>query len=378
MLLKNLVGAKITKQFVINLFGTDTPSKTQKSDPKTKEEFHQMFFNPSKLVETEHKIKGIAEDIIKKFDSLSKTFIKPDEQFIKELTNHVRDKLSRFLNNQHKEKTTKQQFMREMKKQAMCLEFLMNDLKKQEGKVTYLKEKIKETINSKIAKNKEIECLKVQLKDLKLNKKRHSLKKSMSVNVGNILLMPRRGRKKNFDVVEYANQRGDFGSNIINPMMVADARIKNMEEPILHLAQRIEDMGAQLKTQKTKRNQCKSVIYSSLNFMLQNPYVLNEVGINLQTCVMYKLTLDPGFKSDMIGGEFTSAEKNYIIKSAQLQIKWDQKKQKIQARQKQQRQVQSKTKHSRFPSLGNQMCLMSRKRRKLASSSVAYPSRSSV
>lgn len=40
MLLKNLVGAKITKQFVINLFGTDTPSKTQKSDPKTKEEFH--------------------------------------------------------------------------------------------------------------------------------------------------------------------------------------------------------------------------------------------------------------------------------------------------------------------------------------------------
>jgi hypothetical protein len=92
-----------------------------------------------------------------------------------------------------------------------------------------------------------------------------------------------------------------------------------MEEPILHLSHRIEELYKKLKNQKTKRNQCKSVIYSSLNFMLQNPSILSEVGITIQTCILYKLTLDQGFKSDMIGGEFTSAEKTFLMKKALLQ-----------------------------------------------------------
>ena len=106
-LLKNLVGAKVAKTFVFRLYGTENPTKEQKACQKTKDEFHNMFFNPVKISETEHQVKGIAESIIKKFDTLSKTFIKPDEQFVKELTNHVRDSLSRFLSNQHDDNTSK-------------------------------------------------------------------------------------------------------------------------------------------------------------------------------------------------------------------------------------------------------------------------------
>ena len=111
-----MVSVKIAKQFVIDFFGTEHPTKAQRADPKTKEEIHSMFFDPKRTGDTEHKVKGIAESIIKKFDTLSKTFIKPDEMFIKELTNHVRDSLSRFLNGTQNSNTTKLQFMREMKK----------------------------------------------------------------------------------------------------------------------------------------------------------------------------------------------------------------------------------------------------------------------
>lgn len=75
-----------------------------------------MFFNPNKLAKTEHQVKGIAKSIIKKFDTLSKTFIKPDDHFIKQLTNHVRDTLSRILKTQPSTHSSKDQFKREMKK----------------------------------------------------------------------------------------------------------------------------------------------------------------------------------------------------------------------------------------------------------------------
>ena len=82
----------------------------------SKHEFHEMFFNPVNWKTTEIKVKSIAENIIKKFDNLSKLFSKPDEEFIKRLTKNVRDALSRFLNQQHVKETPKVQMMREMRK----------------------------------------------------------------------------------------------------------------------------------------------------------------------------------------------------------------------------------------------------------------------
>lgn len=82
-----------------------------------------------------------------------------------------------------------------------------------------------------------------------------------------------------------------------------------MEEPIKNLNKIIDDLHRELEAQKLKRNRCKSVIHTCLQFIFNNPDILQEVGITLQKCIIYHLTLDPIFKSEMIGGDFTLPEK---------------------------------------------------------------------
>lgn len=41
--------------------------------------------------------------------------------------------------------------------------------------------------------------------------------------------------RKDFDIIEFAKQRSEISSNMINPVVIAEARMKSMEDPIAHL-----------------------------------------------------------------------------------------------------------------------------------------------
>lgn len=45
-----------------------------------------------------------------------------------------------------------------------------------------------------------------------------------------------------------------MSSNFINPAAIAEARLKNMEDPLKQLQAKIDDLEAKLKSQKVKES----------------------------------------------------------------------------------------------------------------------------
>lgn len=68
------------------------------------------------------------------------------------------------------------------------------------------------------------------------------------------------------------------------------------------------------------------MIMTILSYLLANPGQLAQIGMTLQACVIHYLKLDPEFRSDQIGGDFTASEKKYIYELALMQKKWDEQK----------------------------------------------------
>ena len=88
-------------------------------DASIKDQFTQMFFKPENISETQKMVRNLSETFIKKFEGFNTTFTKPDDLFIRELTQHVRDAISSYLSNSDNNEASKQQFIQKMKKKLL-------------------------------------------------------------------------------------------------------------------------------------------------------------------------------------------------------------------------------------------------------------------
>lgn len=56
-LLRNLVSSKVTRMFLLKVFGTEHPTIAQKTDDSAKREFHSIFYSPLRSGEIENTVK---------------------------------------------------------------------------------------------------------------------------------------------------------------------------------------------------------------------------------------------------------------------------------------------------------------------------------
>ena len=199
----------------------------------------------------------------------------------------------------------------------------MSELKFLNEKLSKLKHSIQFLSTSKIQKSMEVEVQNNKIKKFKTDQKRPSIKRAVTKIVTQESMFSKHINKRELDVLDYGAHRSKLPLHMIDPVVMVEIRCKHLQSQVIFLAKRIAEQEQEYETFKAKRIKIKSILYNCLDFMVKNPGTLHELGVDLQSCIIYNLQLDPSFKSERIGGEFTAAEKEYLFNSAKLKLQWN-------------------------------------------------------
>lgn len=76
-----------------------------------------------------------------------------------------------------------------------------------------------------------------------------------------------------------------------------------------------------IKSLKNSAHKVKTKIFFSIEFLLMKPDFIQKVGFKLLDCIRNILVLGEEVSCDMIGGEFSIPEKEFMIKKAKMNLK---------------------------------------------------------
>jgi hypothetical protein len=130
-------------------------------------------------------------------------------------------------------------------------------------------------------------------------------------------------RMRDFDVVEYSKFKGKIGSNLINPIAVLQAKIKNLKEPLPNMDFELKQLANMVAMIEHQKSQCRTLGLKNISFFLRNPEILKEIDFQLERLIIGKFKFDEVCYPAHLGGEFSLAEKRYLIVMAKIKIKWD-------------------------------------------------------
>lgn len=309
-LLKNLVVSKIA-----NL--------------KKKKEWESM------VGEEDHKIRTVIQSYISRFEIFKTTFISAKKELLDEVKLYLRDNLQKFMRKKI-EKKSRENFLQEMREMANSISVLISDEKKLKLNIKNLSEGVRKLELKKMELVKTMEKMKKELKNLKMIHSRNSAmfglrtprNKNKISNIGNRMsLFPEstiRSRSKiGFDVIEYSKSKSKFGSNLINPSIVIKAKMENLKEEIKPIYLQIDELERKISIKTHLLNQCRTLALANIQILLSGPDIIFEIRFDIVKCIMGKYKLGENCTNDQIGGDFTLAEKQYLINCAKLELKWE-------------------------------------------------------
>jgi hypothetical protein len=117
-------------------------------------------------------------------------------------------------------------------------------------------------------------------------------------------------------------------TNSSGPMVEADhtvvlqMRLKNCKERLAELEGLIQLEKKAVETLKVKRNRIRAFVLYVLLLLIKNPAEALEYEISVKTIVKYLQDIGENPHFEMMGGNFTTEEKQLIIGLALMQNQW--------------------------------------------------------
>ena len=287
----------------------------------------EPFFDANRKHSTKNGVKKLAQEAIPRFTSLNESLFKMKKDFVSEINTFVRENLGAYLKESQNKgrENIRKLFLAEMKKKANELDLLIRDFMKKERDIHEYELRIISEYKIKTLRQKEF---KQEIEAIRnLGRRYKEQKKSAPYLFSKYFNRSR--SNLNLDVTELVTVEKPKGANIVNPLLLMKARIKNLKDLSVSIVIKIRKLEERLKKMQQKRDQCKCLIKSIIGFLLKNPEKTVEFGLSLKKVILMKMKVGEAVEVKDLGGEFTLPEKQFIIEMAKLEKRWNEEKAKI-------------------------------------------------
>lgn len=268
-LLEGIIARKLTKKKL------QEAREAKEYDIFNEQKVHRLATTESQNLRNElkkGKIHNLTQSYLQNFNSLKSTFSAvPPPSFYDSISKHIEENLKFYTKEYNQELTDEEKKygharlrrFREIFKSSIDFEKFVKEYESKENEIKDYKNKIKDTEREEM--NLLIKRGKMQEEVNRLEgvtkQSRKSVAPVMGRNLKNVkgrrvskMAFSRISRGRNFDVVEYAANRGLFGSNLINPLFVIKAQLANLDKPMNNAKKVLEHYKEKLNIIKNQKN----------------------------------------------------------------------------------------------------------------------------
>lgn len=291
-------------------------------------------------------IMELTNKMVKNFESLNSGTLNLDNHFIRDLKNFMSDNFQKG-DLDKKKLRTKRGFIRELRKQAVKQDFIVQDYFDFIKKIKESEKMLQFYLESRLKKVKKLRKAELDLKkhidEFNLEKELKEREKSARIQEirkqndftpspinphtkKNLLLLPirspffSRGSNRKTPRSTRSRRRSGVGS----PIYVLQITVTGCKSEIENLENNIESCKQDITEYKIKKDQCQSLLKKNINFLLKYPDVLHDLGFKILNCIKNLLKIEEFVTPDQIGGNFLYCEKEYLLKYCKIQMKWAQ------------------------------------------------------
>lgn len=303
-------------------------SDKKRAEKKKKDYYHNLEILKTYLIskislekDISHKeLSQLLTESIKKFRVLQYTFLRIDSTLVKEILTYVNEvrkiflKREEKLNEQLKPKEEENPKLRDVKKLKSESKRLLSAYYKNEQEIAI----IKESVDLIFGKRLEVLIRANKLKE-EIYRSEIIMKKRKSYEMMDNI---RRKRGINEDVLEYLKEKSHITNSTINPIHVLKARLLGEQKSLEHATKEFGIEYQKLEKLKEKKQYIRSSLAININLLVKCPDFLKSSDITIQECIILVLKAGIEFFPKSIGGDYTNPEKEFIVQSAKLNLKY--------------------------------------------------------
>lgn len=131
-----------------------------------------------------------------------------------------------------------------------------------------------------------------------------------------------RGRRLVEDVLESRRSPQGLMRGTRAEIVILRAALLHQAGPKIEMDTEIEEEYNKLEDIKEKKNRLQAEMIKMITYIIQKPNLLSNLNFSLQECIITALKVRPRLSHCSIGGEFSDAEKQYLLSSAKLELEY--------------------------------------------------------